>query len=229
MTDPLMSHDDFDLRVQLPNHAIFVGGSQSGKTTLVLNLLKNARDCLHPVPRTILLYYDQHQVEYETVKRELRRCGIDVLLRQGCENLSLEGLEKKDHQTLLVIDDESEATASSDAIAKISTNGRHKNVSMWLIWHSLYSKHPASRIISQNSNHLYLLPSPRLASQVHTLDTQLRYSGLLSAAYSQSVDESERDSRYLLLDLTSTTPNLFRLRSRLTDPRVQVLYLNATL
>lgn len=224
-----MSHDDFDLRIQLPNHALFVGGSQSGKTTLVLNLLKRARECLHPVPRTILLCYDQHQVEYETIKRELSQYGVDVMLREGCENLSLEGLEKKDHQTLLIIDDASEATASSDAIAKIATNGRHKNISMWLIWHSLYSKHPASRITSQNSNHLFLLPSPRLASQVHILDTQLRYSGLLSSAYSQCVDESERDCRYLLLDLTNSTPNLFRLRSRLTDPNVQILYLSATL
>lgn len=196
----------------------------SGKTTLLLKLLTHAPECLHPIPRTILLYYDQHQGAYEELKNRLKTVGIDVILRQGFDSLSLEELEKSEHQTLLVIDDASEQTASSSAIARIATNGRHKNLSLWLIWHSLFSKHPASRIIAQNSGYLFLLPSPRLASQIHSLDSQLRYSGIISAAYMKCMDEKDRDDRYLLLDLTNATPNAFRLRSRVTDPNIQTLY-----
>lgn len=225
MVDPLTVHDDFDLRLQLPNHALFVGATMSGKTSLLLNILNRADQCIEPVPKTILLYYDQHQEAYEKLKRDLSHVGIDVSLRQGGENLSLEEFEKHDHQTLLVIDDAGEQTAASQSIAKIATNGRHKNLSLWLIWHSLFSKHPASRIIAQNSAYVFFLPSPRLGSQIHSLDSQLRYSGALSSAYAISIEEKDRLNRYLLLDLAASTPNIFRLRSRVTDPNAQILYL----
>lgn len=225
MTDPLIEHEDFDLRLQLPNHALLVGGTMSGKTTLLLKILSKADQCFHPIPKTIFLYYDQHQEVYETLKHRLAQVGIDVSLRQGGGNLSLEDFEKHEHQSLLVIDDAGEQTAASQAISKIATNGRHKNLSLWLIWHSLFSKNPASRVIAQNSAFVFFLPSPRLASQIHSLDSQLRYSGALSQAYADACEEEDHDSRFLLLDLSATTPNAFRMRSRVTDQNAQIIYL----
>ena len=131
--------------------------------------------------------------------------------------LSLKDLEKKDHQTLVIIDDASEETASSDEIAKITTNGRHKNISLWLIWHSLFSKHPSSRLITQNVSYLFFLPSLRLVSQIHTLDNQMRFSGAIVSAYKQAIEEEDKEHRYLLLDLAPKTPSDFRLRSDLTS------------
>ena len=131
--------------------------------------------------------------------------------------LSLKDMEKKDHQTLVIVDDATEETASSQDIAKITTNGRHKNVSLWLIWHSLYSKHPASRLITQNVSYLFFLPSLRLVSQIHTLDSQLRFKGSIVSAYKQAIEEEDKEHRYLLLDLAPTTPSDFRLRSDVTS------------
>lgn len=136
-------------------------------------------------------------------------------MREG-SSLKLGDLEKRDHQTLIIIDDATEETASSTDIAKITTNGRHKNTSLWLIWHSLYSRHAASRLITQNVSYMFFLPSVRLTSQIHTLDSQLRYKGALVSSYNQAIDEPDRDHRYLLLDLAPTTPNIFRFRSHIT-------------
>jgi hypothetical protein len=213
--DPLVEKE-FALRLQLPNHAIFVGASMSGKTTLLLRIL-DCIDCLHPVPKTVLFYYDQYQDSYQELKRRLAARGVEMSLRQG-HAPSLEGLEKKEHQTLIIIDDATEETASSSEIAKITTNGRHKNASVWLLWHSLYSKHAASRLITQNVAYMFFLPSVRLTSQIHSLDTQLRYKGRLVAAYQLAVEAEARDQRYLLLDLAATTPSSFRLRSSVTQP-----------
>lgn len=191
----------------------------SGKTRLVLYLLSKI-ECLNPIPREILFLYDQYQDEYEELKMELTVKGVEMTLRQG-SSLCLSELEKKTHQTLIIIDDATEDTASSSDIAKITTNGRHLNASLWLIWHSLYSKHPQSRIISQNASYLFFLPSVRLISQLHTLDTQLRFKGALVSAYRQAVDEDtyrrEPEHRYLLLDLAPTTPPTFRLRTNVTE------------
>jgi hypothetical protein len=222
--DPMLERE-FDLRLQLPNHALFVGASMSGKTQLVLRILASLEACLTPVPRLILFYYDQHQEEYERLKRLLKAQGVEMLLRQGGGDLTLDDLEKRPEQTLVIVDDASEETASSAAIARITTNGRHKNLSLWLIWHSLYSRHPASRIIAQNVGYIFFLPSARLGSQIHSLDTQLRYNGALSGAYNEAMEEANRDDRYLLLDLATTTPNQLRLRSGITSAVCQSVYL----
>ena len=227
MEEPLMERE-FDLRLQLPNHALFVGASMSGKTQLVLRLLRAAPTTLHPVPRTVLLFYDQWQDEYQALRQQLHRHGILLKTFQGGGSLTLTDLDKHDHQTLVVIDDASEETSASMDIAKITTNGRHKNVSLWLIWHSLFSKHPASRIISQNVGYMFFLPSPRLASQMQCLDRQLGLKGALLSAYSTSADEEEWDQRYLCLDLATKTPGQFRLRSQVDCPTAQTLYFQST-
>ena len=194
----------------------------SGKTRLVMHLLDKIT-MLHPVPKTIVFYYDQFQEQYNQLKHKLASQGVTMTLHQG-SNLTINDLEKKDHQTLVIIDDATEETASSHDIAKITTNGRHKNTSLWLIWHSLYSKHPASRLITQNVSYIFFLPSVRLISQVHSLDTQLRMKGNLVAAFKQATESSQDSYRYLLLDLAPLTPDKFRLRSQVTND-AQVVYL----
>ena len=221
--EPLMERE-WDLRLQLPNHALIVGASMSGKTQLVMRILRAAPACLHPVPTTVLFYYDQWQDEYLRLKEHLKSLSIEMKTFQGGGSLTLTDLDKSDGQTLVVIDDASEETAASMDIAKITTNGRHKNVSLWLIWHSLFFKHPASRVIAQNAAYMFFLPSPRLSSQIHTLDSQLRYKGALASAYDQAMEEPERDHRYLLLDMSPSTPEAFRMRSHVTQPDVQHLY-----
>ena len=185
----------------------------SGKTRLVLHILKRI-EVLNPIPKTVYFYYDQYQEIYEEIQTLLLTKGVEMHLREG-STLKLEELEKRNHQTLVIIDDATEETASSMDIAKVTTNGRHKNTSLWLIWHSLYSKHAASRLITQNVSYLFFLPSVRLVSQIHTLDSQLRYKGGLVSAYNQAI-ESSNPHRYLLLDLAPTTPSAFRLRSDVT-------------
>ena len=214
--DPLLEKE-FDLRLQLPNHSLIIGMSRSGKTRLVLHLIQNL-DRFHPSVKTILFLYDQYQPEYEQVKVALARQGVKMILREG-SSITLDELERKETQTLLIIDDATEETASSTEIAKIATNGRHKNVSLWLIWHSLYTKHPASRMIAQNVSYFFFLPSVRLTSQIHTLDSQLRSKGQLVSAYEQAIDSNE-EHKYLLLDVAPNTPSQFRYRTSVTqDPQ----------
>ena len=154
---PLACHD-YDLRLQLPGHALIVGATQSGKTRLALHLLTNPH-LFHPRPRRVLFYYDQFQQAYLDAKALLAGHGIELLLYKGCSELTLESFEKQPGHTILLIDDFSEETASSKEIARIATNGRHLNLSLWLIWHSLFTKHPSSRIITQNVRYMFFLPS----------------------------------------------------------------------
>ena len=120
----VISRLDVDSRLQLPNHAVFVGMSMSGKTRLVLCLLSDL-DRLNPVPKTIYFYYDQYQTVYADAQQELAKRGVQLILRHGSD-VKLNDFEKKDHQSLVIIDDATEETASSNAVAKMVTNGRHR-------------------------------------------------------------------------------------------------------
>lgn len=202
----------FDTRIQLPNHALFVGGTQSGKTRLCLRLLTDPQ-LFYPIPQRIIFHYDQFQDLYLEAKGNLAKVGIELLLFKGCSDINLDTLEKLPGQTVLLIDDFSEETSSSAAIARIATNGRHKNISLWLVWHSLFSKHSASRIIVQNIRFAFFLPSLRLESQLRTFGAQLGMKDALVWAYKKCVDDYSEDGyRYLLVDLGPATPGIMRLR-----------------
>ena len=203
----------FDTRIRLPGHALFVGATQSGKTRLCLHLLSNPL-LFDPKPQRILFHYDQFQDSYLEAKRKLSVEGIELLLFKGCSGLTLESIEKKPGQTILLIDDFSEETSSSNEIARIATNGRHKNISLWLVWHSLFSKHAASRIICQNIRWFFFLPSLRLESQLRTFGSQLGMKNEIIWAFAKC-QEQNGDHRYLVVDVGPTTPVIMRLRSNI--------------
>ena len=213
---------EFDARIRLPGHALFVGATQSGKTRLCLHLLSHP-ELFYPKPQRILFHYDQFQESYLSAKHLLAKSDIELLLYKGCSDISLDSIDKSQGQTILLIDDFSEETSSSREIARIATNGRHQNISLWLVWHSLFSKHPASRVICQNIRWFFFLPSPRLEAQIRTFGSQLGMTKRIVAAYAKCQEDCEEDHRYLLVDVGPTTPDILRLRSAIHKP-IQYCY-----
>ena len=118
----------FDARIRLPSHALFIGATQSGKTRLCLHLLTRP-ELFEPKPTQILFHYDQFQDSYLEAKETLERDhNIQLKLFKGCDGINLDDIEATEGQTILLIDDFSEETSSSKEIARIATNGRHKNM-----------------------------------------------------------------------------------------------------
>ena len=210
--------------IPLPSHALFVGSSLSGKTRLCLHFIRNPH-IFSPPPSRILLYYDQFQDTYLEVKKELETLGIELKLFKGCEGLSIDTVPACEDggQTLVIIDDFSELTSSSYDIAKLVCNGRHRGISVYLVWHSLFNKHPASRLICQNIHLYFFLPSLRLESQLRTFGAQLGIQKALLSAYHQVQADQEEEYRYVLLDAGPHTPPILRVRSHIHRP-IQYTY-----
>lgn len=211
-----------DMRIRLPSHALFVGATQSGKTRLCLYLLSNP-ELFHPKPTRIIFHYDQYQDAYIDAKKKLKKLDIELLLYKGCSGIELDSIDKLPGQTILFIDDFSEETSSSKEIARIATNGRHKNISLWLVWHSLFSSNSASRTITQNMSLIFCLPSPRLESQLQRFGSQLGMKDALIKAYKSCTTSRGEKYPYLLIDLAPSTPSIFRLRSNVHS-NVQYCY-----
>ena len=183
-----------------------------------------------PRPQRILLFYDQYQESYVHAKKLLeKKHGIQLLLYQGFdeEKLHLDKLERTQGPTLLAIDDFSDKAASSQEIARIATNGRHKNIGLLLILHTLFHKHPASRTISANTLYYFFLPSVRLGSQLKTFGGQIGMKDRLFKAYRDFTQYSSNpilnEHRYLLLDLHPQTEEVLRVRSRIHLP-IQICF-----
>jgi hypothetical protein len=213
----------FDMRLALPSNAIIAGATQSGKTTLCLKLLSNPR-LFNPPPRKILFHYNQMQPAYLRAKQELAAMGCQLHLKRGIEGLTLDSLENEPEPTILLIDDFSHETSSEMTIARIATNGRHKNISLWLIWHSLYNPQPASRLICQNTRYFFLLPSLRLEAQVKCLGSQLGLGSRVVDAFRSVVNDLDSKLRYVLLDAGPLVPDLMRVRSHIHCDAFQHCY-----
>ena len=207
----------------LPNHALFVGPTMSGKTRLVLTLLQRP-ECFNPPPEEVYFFYNEWQDLYEGLDDKLAKVGIKLHMRQGA-NLELDDIEREEKQRLYIIDDGQAETASSDEIAKITERVRHRNASLWLIWHMLYAKHPASRRISAMSFYYFFLPGPRLRSQIKTLDDQMRYNGRIVNAYEVAMAEHGQDFNYLFVNVAPFCPPKLRLKGQVHDPDHQYVYL----
>jgi len=218
---------DFDARLCLPNHALFVGASQSGKTRLCLHLLANPQ-LFHPRPSRIIFCFDQPQDHYTELHNRLAALGIELMLYKGMDGISIDMIEKQEGQTILILDDFSEESSSSNQVARIVTNGRHKNLSCWLVWHSLFSRHAASRVVCQNVRWFFFLPSLRLEAQLRTFGSQLGLRERLLAAFRdvQSHDQRQAPSghRYVMLDSGPNTPDVMRVRTRVDDVTLQYCY-----
>ena len=212
----------FDNRVCLPNHALFIGPTQSGKTTLCLHLLTQPH-LFNPKPARIIFHYDQFQDQYINAKNLLAKEGIEFLLYKGMPDKKLGDYDVSDGQTILLVDDFSEETSSSGSLAHIATNGRHKNISLWLVWHSLYSKHAASRIICQNVRYYFFLPSLRLESQLRVFGSQMGIKTQLLWAYKQCREQDEK-YRYVLVDGGPLVPDVLRVRSHIHCANEQFCY-----
>ena len=211
MGDPVATLD-FDRRIKLPCHALFVGASMSGKSRLAFRLCQP--DMFVEKPKRVIIFYQMLQDLYTKAKHELEKAGVEVQLKRGHE-VQLDDLPD-DGQTLVIIDDAFEETAASKEVTRITTAGRHKGISLWLIWHSLFSRHANSRIISQNMGLYFFLPSPRLGSQLRTFGAQLGMKHRLLHAYDSCLSCNDDDEhRYVLLDLTPNVPDLLRIRSHI--------------
>ena len=204
----------FDERIQLPTSCLTVGGSNSGKSRWILQLFTMPQ-LFTPRPARIHIYYAQMQPIYLETRCRLEALGIEVKLILGwkVDMAKYEGLEG---QSIALIDDATEETASSSECARLFMTSRHVRLSPFLIWHSLFHRSPSSRLIGLNCQLFFFLPSPRLVSQLRTLDSQLGLRGQLVEAYAMCMaDTASSEHRYLCLDLNAQTPPALRLRSRL--------------
>lgn len=205
---------DFDRRLQLPNNFLFVGATQSGKTSLFFKALEKTVDNFFPPPKHLLFLYSCYQPGYLEISQKLIEQGVRAKFIQASqiEEDDLKKLyeENRGEQTIVAIDDATMSSIKSPKLANLFTIARHYQCSMVLFWHTLFGGTNPSRVISQNTSYFFLLSSPRLKFQVGTLGGQLGSRKIVEWAYREV---TKQRYGYILIDTTVRCPDFLRIRS----------------
>ena len=200
------------MKFKTPTSFAVVGGTMSGKTHLVWNLLKNGDEMFDIPPSKIVYCY----LEDQPVVDELQRTLSDFTTYRGLPTRGelREWCEESPH-TVVVLDDMIHlVTKSPDALHLFQTMVSHSNLTAFLLSQNLYPPGVYAKSILLNCQHVVLFKNVRDNRQIITFGSQVftGRSKFWMDAYAKAVS---RPYGYILVDLTPHCPEDRRLRTNL--------------
>jgi hypothetical protein len=174
-------------------------------------MVKNVDDVFDKPPSKIFWYYSENQAAYENGERD----GITFI-----NSLPDVNEIKNFEYSLVILDDLMYELRNSPDLIKIFTKGcHHWRISVIFIVQNLFFEGLRNSRI--NSDYLILMKNPSDRLQIRTLSIQL-YPGKTN--YFQEVfdDATSKPHGYLLVDLTQSTPDEYRLRTNIVSKNVIV-------
>lgn len=193
-----------------PFTMLVTGPSMSGKTQLVMRLIKS--DLLQPPPDVIYWCYGAYQDAYKTLPP-------NVELVDGPPDLDALRADKR--RKLLVLDDLMLTMEARDLNTLFTVMAHHSDMSIiMLVQNSFFNK----RTMRTNSNYLVLMKAPGDQLGVATLGRQMSLGAggarLFMDAYK---DATMQPHGYLLVDLHQQTDDRLRLRTAIFD-KAPIIY-----
>jgi DNA polymerase III delta prime subunit len=203
----------YDLRFRNPSTFILAGPSQSGKTTLALNLLRGIDEVfLQPeCKNNIIYFYNQWQHGFESFKTE-NTVKEWVNKMPSTEDVLEKTLMYKDFGGSVAIVDDFQQQLSRDTIELFTRVSHHANVVIMLLMQNIFCKNPVFREISLNSTYNFLLKNPRDAAQISNYARQFA-PGNTDYIVEAFKDATKQPYSYLLFDNHQLTPDILRVRS----------------
>lgn len=192
------------------------GASQSGKTSLLINILKNREALIDKPPSRIVYCYSVFQEAYRALE------PMNVEFVEGLPNLN-EFYPEVDN--MIILDDLMiECEKNKDIQNLFTVHSHHKNISVFIMTQNLFSKGPCARTISLNCRYLIVFNNPRDASQIRTLSQQMfpDRPAFLTQAYRDAIDSSAYG--YIFLDNTQATPTKYRVQTNILPNETRIFY-----
>jgi hypothetical protein len=204
----------YDARFQVPSTFLCAGSSQSGKTTFVLNLIRNI-DLLFVSPsikNNVLFYYKHWQDSYDQAASE-NLVSHWVNKYPSAEDVKSRCEPNKNEGSLVVIDDFAN-DVDKDMSTIFSVVAHHTNSVIILLSQSLFNKNPIMRTVSLNSTYIVIFKNPRDASQISHFARQFAPGNhkYVVEAFKECTKEPYT---YMCFDHHQNTPDEIRIRSHI--------------
>lgn len=190
-----------------PFSMIIAGPSRSGKSTFIVNLIKNINYLVggdQKIDQVIWCYKNEN-----SVPTELRYNPI-VSFHKNVPS----DLDEIQPNTLLVFDDLMLSAFSQEITEIFTILSHHNNISVILVMHNLFHQSKFTRNITLNAQYIVYFKNPRDLSSINFLTRQLCPSNSknLQRLFNEATSEP---FAYLIIDLCQDTPELFKYRTNI--------------
>ena len=123
---------------------------------------------------------------------------------------------------LVVFDDSCEEVFNDKEFSKLATAGRHRNISVIYVKHSLFQQSNWSRTIDLNTTHISLLKSPIDIRQITYIGKPLNNTNFLKESYELP---TKLPFGHLLIDFDPKTSDSLSFCSNIKQPGPTIFYL----
>ena len=206
------------MELKHPFSMLVAGSRKAGKTEFTKNLLSSMNEIINPPPERIIWCYSKHQPK---LFEELMSIHSGIEYTHGLP-IGLETMFDRDKNNLIILDDMMDEASKDERVAQLFSRGRHDNLSVIFLTQNLFHKN--QRSISLNSDYMVIFKNPRERSQIQSLGRQFmpNKSKFLTWAYE---DATEKPFSYLLLDMTPTMDDKYRIRTNiLPNQKPEIVY-----
>ena len=210
-------NNDKNYNIEVFSHpftAIIAGPSGSGKTRLLLEIIKKAKQLIHPTPQRIIFCYGNWQKSFDKLNHVEFHQGLPDI-----DELMLTPHERK----LVIIDDLMEEANNNINIQNLFTRGSHHfNISVFLLTQNIFSKGKFARTINLNAHYTILFDYPRDRTQIKYLAREAFPANSL-ALLEAYTDATQQPHGYILIDNKQGTPEEIRIQTNITD-KIRTVY-----
>lgn len=194
----------YDMRFVNGSSMIVAGPTQSGKSTLVGNMLKNADTLFrNPVSK---IYWISNQVPAGHIQNPA------ITYMEGLP----EDFEFVMPNSIVVLDDLMNEVKDNTVVTNLFTRvTHHKNVFLIFITQNFFTHCKESVSRRRNCQYVVLFKNPADSSEIRTISQKMFPSSpqFLLSAYKNATDKHPHG--YLFLDLRQETPDVLRVRTNI--------------
>lgn len=201
-----------------PFTCLIAGPSQSGKTSLLKEILLFNNLLIEPAPQKIIYCYSVWQPVYDELKNNCK----NIEFNEGIYNIDLIDTSTN---TLLVFDDLMNKCETDQSILELFTvDSHHKNISVFMLSQNLFSKGKYARTISLNCSYIVIFKNPRDKSQIFVLARQMFPDNInfFMEAFSDIIKNGGHS--YIFLDLKQQTLEKNRVQTGIIPGNQRIIY-----
>lgn len=204
-----------------PFTAMVSGPSFAGKTSLVVEIINNARQIINVDFSKIIWCYSEKNAVTSVLRYFTNEQKQKIQFIKGVPD----EFENDDNvPQLVVLDDLMSEAGTAKRVAEVFTRGsHHRNMSIILITQNVFHKGQWARDISLNAKYIIHFKSPRDSLQFGHLARQI-YPENSSDLLRVYKDICKQSHGYIFLDLTQDVHNLLRFRTNIFDKDYTTVY-----